>query len=293
MALVDDPMSAVLDVLVGDFDCDGRPDAALVEIGKPQVSILFGRPRESPEDDIFEAPVLVPCVQGAWHLACGDIDAGGTQNIVVGSMGTPARLILLNNGDRTFRRTTDVAMPHDAQALALGDFDGDGHQDIACGVREYATLLFRNGGGSFGALTVSSGLFEGGPVFMHRFAAADFDADGRSDLVVCADRGLRVYPGARIERGAGIAPASAVALPLAGSGRYVDLADMNCDGKIDIADAIAILAHLFSQRPARCPDAANVNGDDTVDIADAIYVLARLFASGPPPLGAPSPCSGA
>ncbi len=59
--------------------------------------------------------------------------------------------------------------------------------------------------------------------------------------------------------------------------------DPNQDGKTDIADAVAILGHLFAQGHLDCVKTADANDSNAVDIADAIYVLGYLFAQGPAP----------
>ena len=59
--------------------------------------------------------------------------------------------------------------------------------------------------------------------------------------------------------------------------------DANCDGVVDIADAITVLAYLFSGGSVICRAALDGNDDGALDIADAIYVLAYLFAGGAPP----------
>ena len=65
--------------------------------------------------------------------------------------------------------------------------------------------------------------------------------------------------------------------------------NVNADARIDIADAIFMLSHLFAQGPApSCEDAADANDSGAIDIADAITILSHLFASaGPlkPPFG--------
>ncbi|HAK97616.1 MAG TPA: alpha-2-macroglobulin [Planctomycetes bacterium] len=66
--------------------------------------------------------------------------------------------------------------------------------------------------------------------------------------------------------------------------------DANRDLILDIADAIAMLAHLFAGGPSTCADAMDSNDDGRLNIADPIYLLSYLFASGsppPPPQGAP------
>ncbi len=66
--------------------------------------------------------------------------------------------------------------------------------------------------------------------------------------------------------------------------------DANADGKIDIADAVFLLGHLFAEGPApSCEDAGDANDDGRIDIADAIKILGHLFASAgplPAPFGA-------
>lgn len=67
--------------------------------------------------------------------------------------------------------------------------------------------------------------------------------------------------------------------------------DANRDGRLDIADAIAILSYLFSQSPTvACGDHADANDDGSLNIGDPIYVLQHLFARGPaPPRPYPAP----
>ncbi len=382
LLLAEGPSPLVYDAIAADFDADGRMDVASVDFQRPGVFFRFGK--DPPGADIFELPVRVECKEGAWHMALGDLDGNGTPDLVAGSLAGPWLSIVLNNGDRTFRTSAMDPLPQMTQALALGDFDGDGHLDIASGSGQNVMLLFGNGDGTFGGLVMSQLLFEGTPSEVHRFRAADFDGDGRPELVACLGMGLCVYPGTGIRRGEGLVSQAVVAIPFDGNGRFIELADMsrdglldmvvlwgsetgqpklqvwcglaptpqapvaftpgetfspavddfsavpalgdmngdgaidvaiiyeagetgqilldidtggprapgdaNADGKLDIADAVAILSHLFAHKPARCPNATQVNGDAAVDIADAIYLLTHLFARGPAPVGQPRPC---
>jgi len=68
--------------------------------------------------------------------------------------------------------------------------------------------------------------------------------------------------------------------------------DCNGDGSMNIADAIFVLAALFSGGPqGTCSDACDINDDGARNIADAVYGLATLFSGGPPP-PAPFPACG-
>ncbi|MEM7263068.1 MAG: dockerin type I repeat-containing protein [Planctomycetota bacterium] len=68
--------------------------------------------------------------------------------------------------------------------------------------------------------------------------------------------------------------------------------DPNLDGSLNIADAIAVLAHLFDGAPLTCDDAIDVNDDGSKDVSDAITILTHLFSSGAAP-SAPHPDCGA
>ena len=59
--------------------------------------------------------------------------------------------------------------------------------------------------------------------------------------------------------------------------------DSNGDGGFNIADAVFLLAALFSGGPpSDCADASDANDDGGVNIADAIFKLATLFSGGAP-----------
>ena len=66
----------------------------------------------------------------------------------------------------------------------------------------------------------------------------------------------------------------------------------NGDSKIDIADPVTILHHLFiGMNPIACDKAADVDDNGILEITDAVYLLDYLFLGGPQPLP-PYPTAG-
>jgi hypothetical protein len=65
--------------------------------------------------------------------------------------------------------------------------------------------------------------------------------------------------------------------------------DVNADARLNVADAIVILGHLFAGRAAPpCMKSADANDDSQVNIADTIFLLGYLFGGArepPPPFG--------
>ena len=67
-----------------------------------------------------------------------------------------------------------------------------------------------------------------------------------------------------------------------GVGMAIHTGDVNMDGTVNIADAIALLSYLFGGAdPLACMKGADANDDDTLNIADAIRILSYLFGQDP------------
>ena len=57
--------------------------------------------------------------------------------------------------------------------------------------------------------------------------------------------------------------------------------DSNCDGSLNVTDAIVILGHLFTNGDDLCCEmSADTNGDNTLNLTDTVYFLSYLFRSG-------------
>ncbi len=87
------------------------------------------------------------------------------------------------------------------------------------------------------------------------------------------------------------AAADAVKNKLAGSPRFIR-ADANCDGKVDLTDAVRTLGILFMGQIAGadcCEEALDSNGDGAADVSDAVYTLIFAYGGGAAP---PAPYPG-
>ncbi len=128
------------------------------------------------------------------EIVCGgvgliDYDADGDLDVFLVQGGSPndntaSDRLYRNRGDATFEDVTESAgLIENAYGMgcAVGDYDGDGDQDI------YVTnvgpnVLWRNDGGRFTNVSTESGVAD--PSFSASAAFADYDRDGDLDLFV-------------------------------------------------------------------------------------------------------------
>ena len=57
--------------------------------------------------------------------------------------------------------------------------------------------------------------------------------------------------------------------------------DANCDGSLNVTDAIVVLSHMFTNGSDLCCEmSADTNGDNTLNLTDPVYFLNYLFRAG-------------
>ncbi|WP_419999342.1 FG-GAP-like repeat-containing protein [Streptomyces boninensis] len=202
-------------VLAADFTGDGNKE--IVTGGNDKVAAFVAQG----EDAMITTIVTAPMGGGAPSLTTGDYDGDGTADLALSywNAGAPStqshvRLWKWDAAQQSMANfwNTDNA---GVTALATGDFDGDGHDDLALGeCREIADEniddpcgpegLAKGGGihvhygspanGSFGSRTQTlnqdtpgvPGIAEDGDRFGAALTVADFNRDGRDDLIAGA-----------------------------------------------------------------------------------------------------------
>ncbi len=161
--------SGLNSLAVGDFNGDGKPDLAVglgtAAAGGPNgpggpgsVSILLGN-----GDGSFAAAGNYLVANQPWSVVVGDFNGDGHPDLAVGnadpgdpnSQQNPSVSILLGNGNGTFGTAVNYIYPKGAYTfnLALADFNGDGHLDLAAldGSHTNVSVQLGNGDGTFGA----------------------------------------------------------------------------------------------------------------------------------------------
>ncbi|MBN1421809.1 MAG: VCBS repeat-containing protein [Planctomycetes bacterium] len=224
-----------------DFDGDGRLDLAIGYFGKPYVTFVHGRDRAAGLIPFFDDPLTVPSVEDSWHMVSADFDEDGRLDVFVVSFMKLEATLILNDGARQYRPIAVGPLSTPALPIATGDFDGDGHSDVALGLNNQVSLLFGAGDGTFAEPVEGWLSVAGEPVTAHRFCCADFDRDGRSEFVAIGEAYLLVFSGASIDRGAGLPGSPALVASTEGAeGRFVEIADVNADGMLDIVMLAAL-----------------------------------------------------
>ena len=266
-------------VAVGDFNGDGKPDLVVSNVDSNTISVLLGN-----GDGTFQAAQSLPVGLNPWYFALGDFNSDGILDLAVADYGcsqechpSPSNtvLVLLGNGDGTFRPAPNLTVGNGPAGVAVADLNGDGKPDLVVANFDDNTLsvLLGNGDGTFRAAQTFGGV---GPK-PQTVAVGDFNGDGKPDLVApnYGSNSISVLLG----NGDGTFQAAQNYL-VDSAPVFVAVGDLNGDGKPDLAVAdlhtfnISVLINNSGGSPVVAtptfsPGGGTYTGSVTVSISDA------------------------
>ena len=207
-------------------DVNGSANARVLGRGLPgQLPII------NSDGVFFEAPGYNVGYE-PFFIASGDFNGDGLADLVTSNAcgsdpscptGSSNVIVLLNNGDGTFR--TGQTIPMVADAFGVGDFNHDGKLDLAI-LSDEIVVFLGNGDGTF---TMGGAYGAGAPP--SSLAVGDVNGDGNLDFVTGNYNGTI---GVLLGNGDGSFQ-TAVTYPTLGVCEGVTLGDFNGDGYLDVA----------------------------------------------------------
>lgn len=170
-------------VAAADFNRDGRIDLVTVNRSRGTVSILFGNGTGG-----FGSPLTSNIVSPAHvsvdpiYVAVGDFNGDGKPDLAVTNFNGDRVMVLAGNGDGTFTTTFEywTGASSTPYRLAVGDLDGDSHQDLVVGLPGTARLAVLHGNGD--ATFATPAYYGAGKP--SGIAVGDLDGDGHADVAV-------------------------------------------------------------------------------------------------------------
>jgi hypothetical protein len=174
--------AAPFSVAVGDFNGDGRQDLATANAGSANVSVMLGK-----GDGGFDV-VVTPLGVGTmpFSVAVGDFNGDGNQDLTTANRDSSDVSVLLGDGAGGFSAATNfLAAPNPFSkpfSVAVGDFNGDGAQDLAVTIVDLSSVSILLGqlGPNAGNFSFDTNSGVGTNPFS--VAVGDFNGDGKQDL---------------------------------------------------------------------------------------------------------------
>jgi hypothetical protein len=236
-------------VATGDLNHDGIPDIVIaagtsVDVNYQHtilgVDVLLGK-----GDGTFAAAVHYMTTGSASFVGIADVNGDGLPDVITAN-GDPSLLdddgainVLLGKGDGTLQAAVKYAITGQiATSFYVGDFNGDGHPDLAV-----ATVTPFVGSGYSILLNNGSGVFHVGQqgTDYYPVEVGDIDKDGRLDLVMAQFVGSATGPASALIKilfgagnGAFTRSGPVHTITNFSNGPFVVVADFNEDGLPDV-----------------------------------------------------------
>lgn len=173
-------------IAVADFDGDGKLDVAVSNLDQNTIAVFLNA-----GSGVFASPKTAPIITtvqldsslglNIGSLAVGDFNEDGIPDLVVATIaGNQASIVLLGNGDGTFRQQPPIPNSFGFLHAKVVDLNGDGHQDLVFALNGGLAVSLGNGDGTFGPMVgLPPGSFPG---LYLGLAVADFNGDGKLDI---------------------------------------------------------------------------------------------------------------
>lgn len=235
-------------VATGDLNGDGRPDLVVGNTVSNNVSILLNTTSTVAGGVSFAAPANFVVGTTPFGVVIGDLNGDGRPDVAAANNNSNSVSVLLNTispggAMASFAPASTFGVGAAPRAIAIGDINGDGKQDLATANQVDASvsvLLNTTLAGGSGASFASAAHFSvRGATSTNPFSVAigDLNGDGRPDLAVAdTNRGIALVLLNTAFAGSSSASfATPTSFNVGGSPRSVAIGDLNGDGRPDLA----------------------------------------------------------
>jgi hypothetical protein len=256
-------------VAVGDFNGDGKQDFVVTDTSTDVVTVHLGN-----GNGTFGGGTFFDAGDTPISLVVGDFNGDAKPDLAVsggGAVGTVS--VLAGAGDGTFANATPATtfgIGSNPGLLTMGDFNGDGRQDLAATSDQAVgkvSVLVGDGNGAFTSASTPS--VDENPFSI---AAGDFNGDGNQDLVTANANEAGTVS---VLRGNGDGTFAADGSPTVGDFPLgVAVGDFNGDGNQDLATANHNVPGSLTVLTSTDPPAANLLAGGGAEGAGAAHTAA-------------------
>jgi hypothetical protein len=174
---------APIQVASADINGDGHPDLIVANSADNDISVLLNNTTGAFTSAFTSTATFVDPIS----MAVSDYNGDGKLDVATvgySPTGPGTVSVLLGNGDGTLQQAANYNVTGtDPEFIAHGDFNGDGHPDLAVVNFSDSTvsILLNNGDGTFATTTAPTYPTGAGPTSI---AIRDFNGDGKYDLAI-------------------------------------------------------------------------------------------------------------